>query len=322
MNVNDSELVRALLADAGYTRAASLAEASVVALNTCSIREKAEDRVWARLKELRALRRGGGGRAGARRPTVAVLGCMAERLKRRLLDAPGGLCDVVAGPDAYRDLPELLRAVREGPPGTTALNVQLSLDETYADVVPVRRAGATAAFVSIGRGCNNMCGEGERERERDAPAAAVTTTRRIHIAAAAPSEVLRSRAPPPPPLSPRCAFCVVPFTRGRERSRPAASIVAEVAGLAAAGVREVTLLGQNVNSYCDESESESAGGGGGAAAADDPFAAYAPGFSSVYKPRRPAGAVGFAQLLRRVAAVHPELRGALPLPRTRAAVRC
>jgi len=188
---------------------------------------------------------------------------MAERLKGKLLDTEK-LVDLVAGPDAYRDLPRLIDAVRDHDSGSraTAMNVQLSLEETYADVVPLRPAGSTAAFVSIMRGCNNMC-----------------------------------------------AFCIVPFTRGRERSRPAASIVEEVRMLSQAGVKEVTLLGQNVNSYADWSEAE----GGGpprsppGAAAQDAAAVYAQGFGSVYQPRR-EGATSFAQLLAAVAAVDPEIR--------------
>lgn len=217
------------------------------------------------------------------------------------------LADVVAGPDAYRDLPRLIAAVRGGAPPApgspaaaggsqerhaTAMNVQLSLEETYGDVTPTRPAGAVSAFTSIMRGCNNMC-----------------------------------------------AFCVVPFTRGRERSRAADSILRELETLAEQGVREVTLLGQNVNSYADFSVAAGAEAADGAKAADavaedggsgrrasgqhtstsgaaagtsdrgaaDPFSVYARGFRSVYRPQR-GGALGFAGLLEAAARVHPELR--------------
>ena len=182
-------------------------------------------------------------------------------------EAPGadGLADLVAGPDAYRDLPRLIDAARGGGDQGLAINTQLSLEETYADIAPVRRSDAgPSAFVSIMRGCNNMC-----------------------------------------------AFCIVPFTRGRERSRPRGSILDEVRRLSDEGCKEVTLLGQNVNSYADASPS--AGGDAGAVVTTDdgPTDAferyYAPGFKSVYKPRRD-GAVRFAELLDAVADVDPEMR--------------
>ena len=199
MNVADSEVVAAILQAEGYALAATDADADVVLINTCAIREKAEDRVRARLGTLRARKTA---RAAAREPelTIGVLGCMAERLRAKLLDQEK-LVDVVAGPDAYRDLPRLLAATHET--GQAAVNVQLSREETYADLAPVRfAANGVSAFVSIMRGCDNMC-----------------------------------------------AFCVVPFTRGRERSRPAASVLDEVRVLVDTGYKEVTVLGQNVNSY-------------------------------------------------------------------------
>ncbi len=199
MNVADSEVVAAILQAEGYALAASDDDADVVLINTCAIREKAEDRVRARLGTLRARKTA---RLAAREPdlTIGVLGCMAERLRTKLLDQEK-LVDVVAGPDAYRDLPRLLAATHET--GQAAVNVQLSREETYADLAPVRfAANGVSAFVSIMRGCDNMC-----------------------------------------------AFCVVPFTRGRERSRPAASVLDEVRVLVDAGYKEVTVLGQNVNSY-------------------------------------------------------------------------
>jgi tRNA A37 methylthiotransferase MiaB len=225
------------------------------------VRENAEAKVFTRLDVFRSLkRRRERGGIGAR-PVIGVLGCMAERLKGRLLE-DDRLADVVVGPDAYRDLPRLLQAVRGGESGGTAMNVQLSLEETYADVLPLRDAGR-AAYLSVMRGCDN-----------------------------------------------HCAFCIVPHTRGRERSRPAASVVEEVRLLSQQGCREVTLLGQNVNSYADFSEA--AGGVAGRPAAlpssaPDAFSAYAPGFRSIYVPRR-EGAIPFAELLQRCAEVDPEMR--------------
>ncbi len=195
MNVSDSEIVASVLRKEGFGLAADARSADVVLLNTCAIRDNAEQKVRQRLGELQAFKR-------KQNPdlVLGVLGCMAERLRARLLEQER-LVDLVVGPDAYRDLPRLLRAAEES--GHPAVNVQLSREETYADIAPVRcDEGGVSAFVSIMRGCDNMC-----------------------------------------------AFCVVPFTRGRERSRPAAGIVAECAELAARGYREVTVLGQNVNSY-------------------------------------------------------------------------
>lgn len=194
MNVADSELVASILGGEGYGFTRSEDEADVVLINTCAIREKAEDRVRARLAKFRA-------RKLRQQPdlTIGVLGCMAERLRRKLLEEEA-LVDLVAGPDAYRDLPNLLAQAESG---QAAVNVQLSREETYADIAPVRYdSNGVCAFVSIMRGCDNMC-----------------------------------------------SFCVVPFTRGRERSRPVTSILAECSQLLERGFREVTVLGQNVNSY-------------------------------------------------------------------------
>jgi tRNA A37 methylthiotransferase MiaB len=249
MNASDSEVVLSILSSAGFTMSAAPQVADVILLNTCAIREKAEDRVWQRLRSLQHLRRK---RSGL---TIGVLGCMAERLKGKLLEEDR-LADVVAGPDAYRDLPRLLSAVRGGE--ATAMNVQLSLEETYADVVPLRTA-RKAAYLSIMRGCNN-----------------------------------------------HCAFCIVPHTRGRERSRPTASILSELRMLSEQGVKEVTLLGQNVNSFADFSES-GASPPAAAKSSEAPFSAYAPGFRSVYVPRR-EGAIAFAELLDRCADIDPEMR--------------
>lgn len=193
MNFSDSEIVASILEKEGYQTTKLLQDADVVFVNTCSIREKAEATVRKRLTEYN--------KAKKRKPgmIVGVLGCMAERMKSKLLDEEK-LVDLVVGPDAYRDLPNLVNEV-DG--GKRAVNVLLSKEETYADISPVRLGGnGVTAFVSITRGCDNMC-----------------------------------------------TFCVVPFTRGRERSRDPESIVNEVKDLAERGYKEVTLLGQNVDSY-------------------------------------------------------------------------
>lgn len=195
MNVSDSEIVASVLIDSGFGLTDGPDDADVVLLNTCAIRENAEQKVRRRIETLRSLKR-------TERPDlkIGVLGCMAERLRSRLLEQER-MVDLVVGPDAYRDLPRLIDDVSST--GQAAVNVQLSREETYADLAPVRYDGnGVSAFVSIMRGCDNMC-----------------------------------------------SFCVVPFTRGRERSRPVTSILAECARLVDEGYREVTVLGQNVNSY-------------------------------------------------------------------------
>lgn len=193
MNFSDSEIVAAILQAEGYGITRNCEEADLVLLNTCAIREKAEDRIRARLRNLNNLKK--------QRPDmlIGLLGCMAERLKKNLLEQER-IVDIVVGPDAYRDLPKL---ALEASGGQKAVNVLLSREETYADISPIRLdANGVTAFISIMRGCDNMC-----------------------------------------------SFCVVPFTRGRERSRNAFSIVAEAQDLVARGYKEVTLLGQNVDSY-------------------------------------------------------------------------
>lgn len=193
MNFADTEVVNSILLDKGMKPVQTAEEADVIFVNTCSIRENAETRVWNRLKEFRSLKKEKG------HLTVGVLGCMAERIKEQIIDQEQ-LVDIVVGPDAYRDIPNLLAEVEDG---RKAVNVLLSLEETYADISPVRTSGnGVTAFVSIMRGCDNMC-----------------------------------------------AFCVVPFTRGRERSRPLTSILKEIRDLSDQGYKEITLLGQNVNSY-------------------------------------------------------------------------
>ncbi|SHJ24367.1 tRNA-i(6)A37 thiotransferase enzyme MiaB [Hymenobacter daecheongensis DSM 21074] len=221
MNFSDSEIVSSILFDEGFDTTEQLAEADLVLLNTCSIREKAEQTVRMRLSQINSHKKRNPGML------VGVLGCMAERLKSKFLEEEK-LVDLVVGPDAYRDLPNLIREV-DG--GQKAVNVLLSRDETYADITPVRlNSNGITAFVSIMRGCDNMC-----------------------------------------------SFCVVPFTRGRERSRDAHSIEQECRDLVAQGYKEVTLLGQNVDSYKWASEDGTEH-------------------------------VNFAQLLERVARISPELR--------------
>ncbi len=193
MNFSDSEIVVSILADQGYNTTQDLEEADLVLVNTCSIREKAEQTVRKRLTEYNAIKK--------HNPSmkVGVMGCMAERLKSKFLEEEK-IVDLVVGPDAYRDLPQLLTEVEDG---RDAINVLLSKEETYADISPVRLGGnGVTAFVTITRGCDNMC-----------------------------------------------TFCVVPFTRGRERSRDPQSIVKECKDLEAKGYKEITLLGQNVDSY-------------------------------------------------------------------------
>jgi tRNA-2-methylthio-N6-dimethylallyladenosine synthase len=221
MNFSDSEIVASILNDNGFGATGNYAEADLVFLNTCSIREKAEQTVRNRLQLFRQVKESRPGML------IGVLGCMAERLKEKFLEEEK-LVDMVIGPDAYRTLPDL---IGEAEGGQKAVNVLLSREETYADISPVRLdSNGVTAFVSIMRGCNNMC-----------------------------------------------SFCVVPFTRGRERSRDAVSIVTECEELFARGYREVTLLGQNVDSYYWLDE-----------AADRP--------------------VTFAALLEKVALIDPSLR--------------
>lgn len=226
MNFSDSEIVASILLDNGFETTRDYKEADVVFINTCSIRENAEQRVRNRLKEFESAKMKNPGMV------VGVLGCMAERLKSKFLEEEK-LVDVVVGPDAYRDLPNLIDKVDDG---NKAVNVLLSREETYADISPVRlNSNGISAFISIMRGCDNMC-----------------------------------------------SFCVVPFTRGRERSRDYNSIVKEAQDLFDAGYREVTLLGQNVDSY-----------------------KYT---KSVSEGEAPQPVVNFAQLLAMVAEVSPKLR--------------
>lgn len=221
MNFSDSEIVASILNEVGYAPTRNMEMADLILINTCSIREKAEETVRKRLQVFDRVKQQKPG------TLVGVLGCMAERLKGKLLEEEK-LVDLVVGPDAYRDLPKLVHSAQDG---DEAINVFLSREETYADISPLRLdSNGVTAFISIMRGCDNMC-----------------------------------------------SFCVVPFTRGRERSRNAFSIVAEAADLYERGYREVTLLGQNVDSYKWENPDS-------------------------------GELVSFANLLERVAQVHPDLR--------------
>ena len=195
MNVADSEVVASILGMAGYELTEQIEDADAILLNTCSIRDNAEQKIVSRLTYLASLRRK---RGKARKLIVGVIGCMAERVRETLINDHG--VDVVAGPDSYLDLPSLFAAAEKG---ERAINVELSTTETYRDVIPVRIGGnAISGYISIMRGCNNFC-----------------------------------------------SYCIVPYTRGRERSREAESILNELADLQKRGFKEVTLLGQNVNSY-------------------------------------------------------------------------
>ena len=215
MNVNDSEVILSVLQDEGYALTEDIEEADVILANTCSIRDNAEQRIWGRIDQFKIQKK-------KRNVIIGIVGCMAERLKDELLEA----VDIVAGPDSYRTLPQLLKDVR---PDSPQINVLLSHEETYADISPVRMdRNGISAFISIMRGCNNVC-----------------------------------------------SYCIVPYTRGRERSRDAFTIVREAQELWDNGYKEVTLLGQNVDSYRWEG---------------------------------PDGVVGFAKLLEMVASVNPGLR--------------
>jgi len=245
MNFSDSEIVASILKGGGFATTSSADEADVIFLNTCAIRDNAEQKVRNRLMHLTGLKR--------RRPevVVGVLGCMAERLKTKLLEEEK-VVDLVAGPDAYRDLPRL---VEEAETGQKAVNVFLSREETYADIAPVRlNSNGVTAFVSIMRGCDNMC-----------------------------------------------SFCVVPFTRGRERSRDPHSIVREATDLFNQGYREVTLLGQNVDSYKWRGKTEEEDEG-------EERGKFPSSLSSLSSPSSQPDSVNFAQLLERVARIHPDLR--------------
>ena len=220
MNVNDSEVILSILKDAGYVRTEDMREADVILANTCSIRDNAEQRIWGRIGQFRIQKT-------KRDVIVGITGCMAERLKEKLLDSH--TVDIVAGPDSYRSLPAMLSAVT---PDNPQINVLLSHEETYSDITPLRMdRNGVSAYISIMRGCNNVC-----------------------------------------------SYCVVPYTRGAERSRDPKTIIREAEDAFCRGYREVCLLGQNVDSYFWED------------------------------PDTPDDNVNFAQLLESVAKVSPDLR--------------
>ncbi len=232
MNFSDSEIVTSILKKEGFGTTSSPEHADVILINTCSIREKAEQTVRNRLNYFRGIKKHN------REVTVGVLGCMAERLKSKLLEEEK-IVDLVLGPDAYRDLPKLVKQAEDG---TKGINTFLSREETYADISPVRlNSNGVSAFISIMRGCDNMC-----------------------------------------------SFCVVPFTRGRERSRDPHSIVLEAQDLFDKGYREVTLLGQNVDSYKWSAEENNK--------------------ARLNKKDDVSEVVNFANLIEMVAKVHPDLR--------------
>jgi len=243
MNFSDSEIVASIMGGIGFETTATTDDADVILLNTCAIRDNAELKIWQRLKSFKNAKR--------KNPSliVGVLGCMAERLKSKLLEQEK-LVDLVVGPDSYRDLPNLIASVESG---QKAVNVLLSREETYAEISPVRLGGnGITAFISIMRGCDNMC-----------------------------------------------SFCVVPFTRGRERSRDPESIVAEAKELFENGYREITLLGQNVDSYLWF---------GGGPKKDLPEEVAARALEHTLPGEEQARYTTFADLLERVAKVHPDLR--------------
>ncbi len=238
MNVNDSEVILSILQENGYALTDDMDRAGVILANTCSIRDNAEQRIWGRIEQFRLQKK--------RNPQVVIgiVGCMAERLKDKLLEK----VDLVAGPDAYRSLPALLRDIR---PDSPQINVLLSREETYADISPVRLdRNGVSAYISIMRGCNNVC-----------------------------------------------SYCVVPYTRGAERSRDPHSIVREARELFENGYREVNLLGQNVDSYlwkeCRDGAAEGISDGDAADGSDS---------------NAKGEVVNFAKLLEMVAAISPELR--------------
>ncbi len=254
MNFADSEVVASILIDNGFGATTNYKEADLIFINTCSIREKAETTVRKRLTEFRSLKK--------ERPgmLVGVLGCMAERLKSKFIEEEK-LVDIVVGPDAYRTLPGL---IEEAETGQKAVNVLLSRDETYADIAPIRlNSNGVTAFVSIMRGCNNMC-----------------------------------------------SFCVVPFTRGRERSRDAGSIINECKTLFEEGYREVTLLGQNVDSYYQAPAPTISprGGGNGEDISEDKSTLNSQSAKVSPTGGDLEGAVTFALLLEQVALISPLLR--------------
>ena len=245
MNVNDTDITTSILSQSGYQIVDNAKDAEIVLLMTCAIRDNAEQKVWTKLYELAKAKKKG------QLKSFGLLGCMAERLKTKVLEQLPTI-DVIAGPDTYRALPKLLAI--NNLTGQNAVNVLLSLDETYDDILPQfdTNKPPTSSFVSITRGCNNMC-----------------------------------------------SYCIVPFTRGRERSRKIETIINEVKHHISNGVKEITLLGQNVNSYRDFSQTEDA-------TLNDDKIKLAHGFKTIYKLK--SGGIGFETLLDEVAQIDPNVR--------------
>ncbi|KAL9648543.1 hypothetical protein ABK040_012657 [Willaertia magna] len=282
MNVSDTQIIASIMKKSGYELVHSEEEADIILLNTCAIREGAENKIWTRLHELKK-KRYQNKKLKQYLPDeitisgiqIGVLGCMAERLKTKLIET--NMVDVVVGPDQYRDLPNLLKlnedsenkkiengenVINGDEERQAQINVILSADETYADIEPVR-IGDTGkcAFVSIMRGCDNMC-----------------------------------------------SYCIVPFTRGRERSRDITSILNEVKQLSKQGIKEITLLGQNVNSYCDTTPSDfiTQNYPNVFDVNNSKVTEYTDGFTTIYKPKK--GGLRFTELLYEVSKIDPEMR--------------
>jgi len=252
MNESDTSIVVSLLNDYGYKIVNEESLAEIYLLMTCAIRESAESKIWTKLKGLRRLKEN----PAHPLKQIGLLGCMAERLKTKVLETNNSV-DIVAGPDAYRDLPRLFSVNRMT--NEKAINCLLSFDETYSDIRPVTKMNNVTSFLSITRGCDNLC-----------------------------------------------SYCIVPFTRGRERSRTLPTILDEVRNLMAAGVREVTLLGQNVNSYRDLSTKPESISRLDLIDKTQDKESPAQGFRTVYKPR--TRGLTFDVLLEEVAKISPELR--------------
>ncbi|VDO04443.1 unnamed protein product [Rodentolepis nana] len=249
MNFSDSEVAHSILQNARFKKVSDFRDADTVLLLTCAVREGAEEKIWRRMRYLRSTPR----KKDHPDLRIGILGCMAERLKEKLIEGRfiqdrEVSADFVCGPDAYRDLPLLIEDVHER--GIKGASLALSLEETYADIKPIRHMGPSA-FISVMRGCDNMC-----------------------------------------------SFCIVPFVRGRERSRPLKSIIDEIQQLSSEGVKEITLLGQNVNSYRDISA--------GVDPIDCTIDTLAPGFKTIY--RQKVGGYRFINLLDAASSVDPNMR--------------
>lgn len=252
MNLNDTSIVASILQEFGYKIVADDAEAEIHLLMTCAIRDSAEQKIWKKLTELKYKK----ARATHPLKQIGLLGCMAEHLKTKVLET-NGFVDIVAGPDAYRDLPRLFAVNKMT--NDKAINCLLSFDETYSDIRPATNVNDVTSFISITRGCDNLC-----------------------------------------------SYCIVPFTRGKERSRAISTILDEVRHFTEKGIKEVTLLGQNVNSYRDLMTPPESIGRNDLVEKVDQKEEPARGFKTVYKPRTKG--ITFDVLLEEVAKVNPELR--------------